>query len=203
VCICSDPFSNTAHSPICINHHPHQRRPTPSAPRQPHYRYRHRPIPSGPRRHHLQCQRHQKLALPHEPSRRQPLNPPAHHARPRKPPSERQLKSPPLTPKPLRQRQENPRHTTTTSSGKQPTAGAIVVHALPTKFKIGDLRRWLQEDNEDLAITGARWLLSDVHARERPILPWSFTWPFARRPYDRGWEGSPTALPPRTGTDRC
>ena len=44
---------------------------------------------------------------------------------------------------------------------KQPTTRAIVVRALPTKYKVGELRRWIKEDNKDLVITGACWLLTE------------------------------------------
>jgi len=50
---------------------------------------------------------------------------------------------------------------TSNTQRKQPTVRTIVVRSLPTKFRVGELQRWLQEGNKDLAITGARWLLSD------------------------------------------
>jgi len=37
---------------------------------------------------------------------------------------------------------------------------AVVLHAVPTKFKLGEVHRWLEEDNKYLSIAGARWLLT-------------------------------------------
>ena len=36
---------------------------------------------------------------------------------------------------------------------------AVVVHAVPTRYRLGDSRRWLEEDNRYLHVSGARWLL--------------------------------------------
>jgi len=38
---------------------------------------------------------------------------------------------------------------------------AIIIHALPTKYKVEEMREWAQEYNEDMVVTRARWLLSD------------------------------------------
>ena len=80
--------------------------------------------------------------------------PPVQKGKPRRPPppkgkkeeSSPKGKRPPAPPPP---------------AGKQPTTKAIVVRALPTKYKVGELRRWIKEDNKDLVITGARWLLAE------------------------------------------
>ena len=38
---------------------------------------------------------------------------------------------------------------------------AVVLHAVPTKYKLVEVRRWLEEDNQHLHIAGSRWLLAD------------------------------------------
>lgn len=38
---------------------------------------------------------------------------------------------------------------------------AVVIHAVPLKYKVGEVRRWLEEDNQYLQIAGARWLLPE------------------------------------------
>jgi len=38
---------------------------------------------------------------------------------------------------------------------------AIVLRDLPTEFKVGEMCRWLQPDNQDLTVTGAQWLLPE------------------------------------------
>ena len=39
---------------------------------------------------------------------------------------------------------------------------AIVLHGAPTKFKPGQMRRWIEEDNiGDVQIVGIRWLLQE------------------------------------------
>ena len=35
------------------------------------------------------------------------------------------------------------------------------MHAAPTKFKPGQMRRWVQEDNKGVTILGIRWLLQE------------------------------------------
>ena len=37
----------------------------------------------------------------------------------------------------------------------------LVLHAVPTKYKLGEVRRWLEEDNRYLPTKGARWLLTE------------------------------------------
>ena len=37
----------------------------------------------------------------------------------------------------------------------------MVIHAVPTKYKLGEVRRWLEEDNRFLTIAGSRWLLTE------------------------------------------
>ena len=70
------------------------------------------------------------------------------------PPQKGKGKEPPSPPKDKPQSPRPPRR-------HQQTTKATVVRALPTKYKVGELRRWLHEDNKDIAITGARWLLTD------------------------------------------
>ncbi|RPB24376.1 hypothetical protein L211DRAFT_837774, partial [Terfezia boudieri ATCC MYA-4762] len=36
---------------------------------------------------------------------------------------------------------------------------AVVLHAAPTKYKPGLMRRWIEEDNKNAQIKGIRWLL--------------------------------------------
>ncbi|RPB23559.1 hypothetical protein L211DRAFT_838410, partial [Terfezia boudieri ATCC MYA-4762] len=36
---------------------------------------------------------------------------------------------------------------------------AVVLHAAPTKYKTGLMRRWIEEDNKNAQIKGIRWLL--------------------------------------------
>ncbi|RPB23565.1 hypothetical protein L211DRAFT_838417, partial [Terfezia boudieri ATCC MYA-4762] len=36
---------------------------------------------------------------------------------------------------------------------------AVVLHAAPTKYKPGLMRRWIEEDNNNAQIKGIRWLL--------------------------------------------
>lgn len=38
---------------------------------------------------------------------------------------------------------------------------------VPTKYQLGELHRWLEEDNKYLAIDGARWLLTEDRRREK------------------------------------
>jgi len=42
----------------------------------------------------------------------------------------------------------------------------VVMHAAPLRYKPGMMRRWLEEDNEAVEITGIRWLLKE-HAPEK------------------------------------
>lgn len=44
---------------------------------------------------------------------------------------------------------------------------AVVVHAVPTRYQLGDSRRWLEEDNKHLHIAGVRWLLSEDRRRKK------------------------------------
>jgi len=44
---------------------------------------------------------------------------------------------------------------------KQQTVKAIVVRDLPRKHKLGELRRWLQDENKGVVITGSRCLPTD------------------------------------------
>jgi len=39
---------------------------------------------------------------------------------------------------------------------KRQTSRAIVVHTLPTRYRVGELHRWLEEDNQNVEIVGAR-----------------------------------------------
>jgi len=43
--------------------------------------------------------------------------------------------------------------------GAPPTTQAIVMHAAPLKYKLGTMRRWIEEDNKGVKILGIRWLL--------------------------------------------
>jgi len=43
----------------------------------------------------------------------------------------------------------------------KPAARALVLHAAPTHRKLGEMRRWLEEDNKGVVIIGARWLLQE------------------------------------------
>ncbi|KAF8440577.1 hypothetical protein BGX38DRAFT_1273040 [Terfezia claveryi] len=48
---------------------------------------------------------------------------------------------------------------------KNPTpsirARAVVIHAAPTKYKLGLMRRWIEDDNEGIRILDIRWLLPE------------------------------------------
>jgi len=37
----------------------------------------------------------------------------------------------------------------------------VVIHAVPTKYRTGEVRRWLEEDNQHLHIAGTRCLLAE------------------------------------------
>jgi len=52
-----------------------------------------------------------------------------------------------------RSQQEKVRESTTSP------VRAIAIYAAPTKVKIGEMRHWLEEDNNNLAIVEERWLL--------------------------------------------
>lgn len=43
----------------------------------------------------------------------------------------------------------------------KPAVRALVLHAAPTHRKLGEMRRWLEEDNKGVVIVGARWLLQE------------------------------------------
>ena len=40
-------------------------------------------------------------------------------------------------------------------------ARTIVLHGAPTRYKPGQLRRWIKEDNNDIEVLGIRWLLQE------------------------------------------
>ena len=58
-----------------------------------------------------------------------------------------------------RERAEKP------TPGSRPYAQAVVIHGIPTRYKIGKLGRWIQEDNTGIEVMGARWLLSEDRRR--------------------------------------
>ena len=45
---------------------------------------------------------------------------------------------------------------------------AVVLHAVPTKYKLGEVQRWLEEDNRFLSIAGSRWLLTENRRAGKP-----------------------------------
>ena len=48
---------------------------------------------------------------------------------------------------------------------------AIVLHAAPTKYKPGQMRRWIEEDNQgSVQALGIRWLLQENRSRKASIL---------------------------------
>jgi len=46
----------------------------------------------------------------------------------------------------------------------------VVMHAAPLRYKPGMVRRWLEEDNKGVEITGIRWLLKE-HTPEKAASP--------------------------------
>ena len=57
-----------------------------------------------------------------------------------------------------------PTHTlerTPPPQGPPAQARTIVLHGASTKYKPGQRRRWVEEDNKDIAVLGIRWLLQE------------------------------------------
>ncbi|KAF8416570.1 hypothetical protein EV426DRAFT_578658 [Tirmania nivea] len=46
-----------------------------------------------------------------------------------------------------------------TPSASSVRAQAVVIHGVPTRYKPGQVRRWIEEDNEGVEVMGIRWLL--------------------------------------------
>ena len=44
-------------------------------------------------------------------------------------------------------------------SSEQPRAQAVIMHGVSPRYRLGILRRWLEEGNDGIEIMGARWLL--------------------------------------------
>ncbi|RPB18908.1 hypothetical protein L211DRAFT_899508 [Terfezia boudieri ATCC MYA-4762] len=73
---------------------------------------------------------------------------------------------PPTHPHNHRESDTTSEHPNLTTQARQ----AVVLHAAPTKYKPGLMRRWIEEDNKTAQIQGIRWLLRRIGKLASPLV---------------------------------